>query len=828
MAATTWRASFISASEPAQEGDPAVYFRRKFQTEGDVRRAVLQVTALGIVETHLNGARLGEDVLAPGWTSYRHRLNVTTHDVTALLRNGENVLGAVVGEGWAVGRLGWENKRQHYSDRPALFLQLQLEYDDRTEIIGSDEKFSVGAGAVRGNSIYDGETFDARLEPTGWTQPGFDAAGWSAAQLFDWNLDALIEPSGPAIRRIEELAPVEILTNAAGNPIVDFGQNISGWVRLTVTGDTGRTVTLRHAELLNPAGELEVETNRTAAATDRYTLRGGGEETWEPRFTFHGFRYVEVDGWPGELTIDALRAVVVHSEMRRTGWFETSDPLINRLHENSVWSMRGNFVGVPTDCPQRDERLGWTGDINAFAPTASFLYDVRGVLGSWLEDLHVEQKEKGFVPWVVPDILPNPSSPTALWSDVAVSLPWAMYREYGDLEILRHSYDSMATFIRQVAGLLDENGLWSSGFQYGDWLDPDAPVDNPAGGKTDRHLVASAYLCKTTAEMAETAELLGKRDDGVEFRALADRVRLAFLDEYVSPNGRVVNESATAYALAITFGILSEQQRRTAGARLAALVAKAGYKISTGFAGTPLLTDALSSTGHLDEAYLLLMQKERPSFLYPVTMGATTIWERWDSVLPDGTLNSTGMTSLNHYALGAVSDWLHRVVGGLSALEPGYRRIRIAPKPGGGLTYARVAHDTVHGRAEVTWRLDGGEMRLDVLVPDGVTAVVELPLHPEGRIEEAGAGTHSWHYEVPELERPQYTMDTPLATLADDPAVWQQITDVFQTHFPGIPLDGKSPEAAAMSLAVVMQYIPGAPPTLEDDFRRALTLEEAR
>ncbi|MFC5790256.1 alpha-L-rhamnosidase [Agromyces tardus] len=824
-----WHASFISGGSPARPGDPASYFRREFAVAEGLRRATLLVTALGIVEPYLNGVRVGDEVLAPGWTSYRHRINVSSHDVTDLIAAGENAVGAIVGEGWAVGRLGWEDRRVHYADRPALFLQLELEYGDRTEVIGTGPEFRVGTGAVRANGIYDGETYDAPLEPEGWSSAGFDDSDWASAEPIEWNLEALEVGIAPPIRRIDELAPVEILTSPSGKTIVDVGQNISGWVRITLTGEAGWTITLRHAEALTPDGELEPESNRRADATDRYTLRGGAEETWEPRFTFHGFRYVEVDGWPGELSVDAVRAVVVHSEMTRTGWFETSDPLVTKLHANAVWSMRDNFVGIPTDCPQRDERMGWTGDINAFAPTATFLYDVRGVLGSWLQDLAVEQAERGYVPWVVPDILSTPSSPTALWSDVAVSLPWAMYQEYGDLDILRGSYDSMTAFIRQVEDLLDESGLWSSGFQFGDWLDPDAPADNPAGGKTDRHLVASAYLCKTTREMAETAGLLGKAEDAAHFAALADRVRRAFRREYVTESGRVVNESTTAYALAIAFGILDEDQNAKAGDRLAELVAKGGYKISTGFAGTPLVTDALSSTGHLDEAYLLLMEKECPSFLYPVTMGATTIWERWDSILPDGTLNATGMTSLNHYALGAVADWLHRIVGGLQRMEPGYRRIRIAPQPGGGLTSAHVAHDTVHGRAEVDWRIEDGEMFLDVTIPEGTSAEVVLPLHPAGVVEQAAPGSHSWRYALPEQpERPEYSMDTPLKTLADDPQVWRAITEVFQTHFPGIPLDGTAPGAAGMSLNVMLQYIPGAPPTLADEFRRALTLEGAR
>ncbi|RXZ72530.1 glycoside hydrolase family 78 protein [Agromyces albus] len=827
---TSWQASFISTGSPARAGDPAPYFRREVAVGDGLVRATLFVTALGIVEPYVNGVRVGDEMLAPGWTSYRHRLNVSSHDVTTLLQVGANAVGAIVGEGWAVGRLGWENRRNHYTDRPALLLQLELEYPDRTDVVGTDDSFRVGTGAVLANSIYDGETYDARLEPAGWTRPEFDDSGWVSAELLDWDMAALRSPVGPPIRQIEELAPVEIRTSPSGKTIVDFGQNHSGWVRITVAGEAGRTVTLSHAELLTPAGELETETNRTAEATDRYILRGGGAETWEPRFTFHGFRYVQVDGWPGELTASSITAIVVHCDMVRTGWFETSNELITKLHANTAWSMRGNFVGVPTDCPQRDERLGWTGDLNAFAPTAAFLYDVRGMLRSWLEDLAAEQHTKGYVPWVVPDVLPNPSSPTALWSDVAVSLPWALYQEYGELDILRRSYNSMAAFVRQVEGLLDETGLWSSGFQYGDWLDPDAPAGNPAGGKTDRHLVASAYLCKTTREMAQTAALLGKAEDAAHFLALADQVRAAFRAEFVTRTGRIVNESATAYALAIAFGILDEDQKRKAGARLAALVAQAGYKISTGFAGTPLVTDALSSTGHLDEAYLLLTETGCPSFLYPVTMGATTTWERWDSVLPDGTLNSSGMTSLNHYALGAVADWLHRVVGGLERTEPGYRQMRIAPRPGGGLTSAEVVHETVHGRAEVRWRIEDGEALLEVTIPTGTTATVVLPLHPDGISEDIEAGRHSWRYAVvaPGEADVEYTMDTPLRQLSADAATWRNVTEAFHKHFPGAPLDASAPEAAALSLNLLLQYIPGASAELERDFRSAIVPDGRR
>ncbi|MFK4851891.1 family 78 glycoside hydrolase catalytic domain [Microbacterium sp. ZW T6_19] len=821
---TAWTAAFITpTSTTGVTDEPASYLRREFHVREQPVRATLHVTALGLAEPHLNGAVVGDEVLVPGWTSYRHRLVVSTHTVTDQIRVGANALGAVLGEGWALGRLGWEDRRNHYAERPALWLQLELEYPDGSaDVIRTDSEFSASTGGVRENSIYDGETFDARLEPVGWDLPGFDDSEWGTTEEVDWPLESLVSPVAEPIRRIEELEPVDILTTPTGRTVVDFGQNISGWVRLRVKGTTGTTITLRHAEVMVD-GEADFETLRTAKATDSYTLRGHGVEQWEPRFTFHGFRYLQLDGWPGELTADSVRAVVVHSDMTRTGWLETSNPLLNQLHSNAVWSMRDNFVGVPTDCPQRDERLGWTGDINAFAPTAAFLYDVRGVLGSWLKDLAVEQQEKGFVPWVVPDVLSTPSSPTALWSDVAVSLPWTLYREYGDESILSDAYDSMTTFIRQVADLLDDDGLWSSGFQYGDWLDPDAPADNPAGGKTDRHLVAAAYLYRTTREMADTAQVLGRADDHAEFASLAARVRTAFLDEYVTATGRVVNESATAYALAVTFDLLSADQMAHAGDQLAKIVARAGYRISTGFAGTPLVTDALTATGHLDEAYLLLLETSAPSFLYPVTMGATTIWERWDSVRPDGSINPSGMTSLNHYALGAVVDWMHRTIGGLTATEPGYRAVRIAPQPGGELTSARLRHTTRYGDISVAWAKDGDQATVDVTIPEGTTGDVVLPWHPEQLSVPVGAGHHHWAYQIAEdANGIPLSLTSTLREVADDAKAWRAFTDVFARHYPGIPLDAKAPEAAALPIGTLLDYVPGASTKFRSEIEASL------
>jgi alpha-L-rhamnosidase len=565
----------------------------------------------------------------------------------------------------------------------------------------------------------------------------------------DRDLATLVAPTGPPVRRIELVAPLAITASPSGRTIVDFGQNLVGRLRVTVRGEAGQTVTLRHAEILED-GELSTRPLRTARATDRYTLRGAGSETWEPRFTFHGFRYAEVDGWPGELQPEDLRAVVLHSDMERIGWFECSDPLLNRLHENVIWGMRGNFLSIPTDCPQRDERLGWTGDIQVFAPAASFLFDVDGFLTSWLADLAAEQSPSGIVPIYVPYAdfpgLPPLTGPMAAWGDAAVIVPWVLYQLYGDGGILAAQYESMKAWVDCLAETAGERHLLERGFQFGDWLDPTAPPDNPAAARTDPYLVTNAYFAHSADLLSQTSRVLGRTEDETHYRSLAQKMREAFNHEYVTPAARLMSDAPTAYALALQFSLLpGEEQRRRAGERLAALVEQNGYRISTGFVGTPLICDALCAAGRAHIAYRLLMQRECPSWLYQVSMGATTVWERWDSLLPDGSVNPGEMTSFNHYALGAVADWLHRSVAGLAPGAPGYRRLDIRPLPGGGLTFARARHRTPYGMAEAGWRLEAERIEVDVLVPPNATARVTLPGSEEQAVE-VSAGRHRWSY----------------------------------------------------------------------------------
>ncbi|SDS60723.1 alpha-L-rhamnosidase [Actinoplanes derwentensis] len=719
---------------PVTELGSAPVFRTEFPVDSPVSRATLRISSLGVHEARINGTPVGDDVLSPGWTSYEHRLRYVTHDVTGLL-SSQNVLTVLVGNGWYRGRLGFMGGRAFYGDRLGVIAELSILYTDGTrQLIVTDETWTADNSDVIADDLYHGQTIDARLrtEQRTWRLAVRELA-------FDKSL--LTPYIGPVVTRQEVVAPVRVWESPTGRTLIDFGQNLVGWLRFTVTGPAGSEIRIRHAEVIEN-GELGTRPLRDAQATDRFIL-SGGSDFFEPTLTFHGFRYAEVTGWPSGVPL-SLEAVVVHSDLRRTGTFECSDELLNQLHRNVVWSTRGNFLDLPTDCPQRNERLGWTGDLAVFAPTAAYLFDTSGFLADWLADLAAEQlAADGLVPFVIPDVLkyqgsppdfPDPDS-TAFWSDAAVWVPWTLWQAYGDRTILESQYPSMTAHVRRVRTLLSPSGVWDASFQFGDWLDPDAPADNPAKAKADPGVVATAAYHRSLTLVAETAALLGHDDDEAEFTALAARTREAFNTQYVTADGMIHSDCTTAYTLAIAFDLLDPALQTLAGQRLSALVADSGYRVSTGFAGTPYITDALTRTGHLDDAYRLLTEQGCPSWLYPVTMGATTVWERWDSMLPDGTINPGEMTSFNHYALGAVADWMHRTIGGISALEPGYSRVRIAPRPGGGLTWARAGLDTRHGRIEVSWQLTAdGAVTADVTLPEGVTGVLSLPGQPDAEL----------------------------------------------------------------------------------------------
>lgn len=748
LAAEDWHANFISPTweEDTSQSNPAPYLRCGFTLRDGIQSARLYITAQGVYEAQINGQAVSSDVFAPGWTVYDRRLRYQTYDVTALLTAGKNAIGAIIGDGWYRGRYGLVWQRNIYGDKLALLAQLEVQYDDGTsERIVTDSDWKAATGAIVCSSIYDGERYDARLEPVGWSQADFDDSEWQVVRLLDPDLTTLEAPLGPPVRRIETRAPIAITQSPSGKTLVDFGQNLVGRCVITVRGAAGQTVTLRHAEVLEN-GELGTRPLRSADATDHYTLCGDGVEQYEPHFTFHGFRYVEVENWPGELAADAIRAVVIHSNLERTGWFGCSNPLLNQLHQNVVWSMRGNFFDIPTDCPQRDERLGWTGDLEVFVPTATFLYDVSGFLQSWLRDLAVEQnKLGGSVPHVVPNILRK--SGAAAWGDAATIVPWVLYERYGDRHILVDQFDSMCAWVDFIADKAGDSFFGEPGSQLGDWLDPTAPPDKPFLARTDKAIVATAYFVHSAEITAKTAKLLGHSDKHAHYTMLAAHAKAAFVNAYITPNGRMVCDAETAYALAIMFELVdSAEQRQSAGDRLAELVREGGYTIRTGFVGTPLICDALCDTGHHAVAYRLLLQEACPSWLYPVTMGATTIWERWDSMLPDGSINPSDMTSFNHYALGAVADWMQRVIGGMNSAEIGYKKIRFAPHPGGKITHCHTYLRTPYGMAECRWEISNNTLDLSVTVPPNAIGEVVLPGQAGDPI---AIGSGHWSWSVP-------------------------------------------------------------------------------
>ncbi|GAB3456608.1 family 78 glycoside hydrolase catalytic domain [Actinophytocola sediminis] len=755
-----WTATMIG-----QDTTHAPLLTGRLTVPGEIRAARLYATAHGVYVPSVNGERAGDHVLAPGWTSYHHRLRYQTYDVTDLVRPGDNVVEVLVGNGWYRGKLGWQGKRATYGDRLGLLAQLEVTTTDgATHVLATDHTWTARESGVIADDLYDGQRTDLAHKSTVDTP----------VVVLDTDLTRLVAPDGPPVRVTGTVPAVEVSTSPSGATVVDFGQNLVGWVRLTTSGGTeGDEVTVRHAEVLDD-GELNVRPLRSAEATDSYLL-AGGEEVLEPSLTFHGFRYAEVTGLPGLRARD-VTAVVVGSDLERTGWFECSQPLLNRFHDNVVWSARGNFLDVPTDCPQRDERFGWTGDVQIFAPTAAFLFDSAGFLTSWLADLAAEQRADGSVPWIVPDVFPWHTPGAAAWGDAAVLVPWVLHERTGDLGLLARQLPSMRAWVDHAAGLAGADRVWAGGFQFGDWLDPAAPANEPFAARTDPDVVATACLARSARAVADAAALLGEDDLAEHYARLADEVRAAFASEFVTEGGRVLGDTPTAYALALAWSLLpTEHQRLRAGDRLADLVRGAGFRTATGFVGTPLIMDALTVAGKVDVAYRLLLQTGCPSWLYPVTMGATTVWERWDSLLPDGSVNPGEMTSFNHYALGAVADWLHRSVAGLAPAAPGYRELLVRPLPGTGLTHASASHRTPYGPASVAWHRADGRFTLRVGVPVGATATVHLPGRPDPVL--VAHGEHEWQVPDPLAEHPAELDDLAVRDLLDHEPTWSRVVE---------------------------------------------------
>jgi alpha-L-rhamnosidase len=704
---------------------PVPLLRREFDLPAEPVSARLYVTSLGVHHTAVNGRPVSDDLLEPGWTSYPDRLLYATYDVTALLHPGMNALSAAIGDGWYRGHLTWHKTRNVYGDTTALLAQLEVALADGTTVtIATDGQWRGSYGGLLAADLYDGCRRDLRKEPHGWRLPGFDDHGWEQAALLPLPAE-LAQRAHPPVRVVQRIQPGQ-RTLSDGTIAVDAGENITGWLRLRASGPPGGTVTVRHAEVLDGEGRLLTSILRDARATDQYTLAGGTAEL-KPEFTFHGFRYAEIDASPG-VTIQAVEVVVVSSDLRRIGEFHCSDDRVNTLYTNIVRSQRGNFLAVPTDCPQRDERLGWTGDIMAFAPTACATFDGRAFLDSWLTDLAIEQRPDGAVPLVIPDVplgevleseLPFAGT-AAGWGDAATVVPTALYDAYGGRSLLGRHYPAMRAWVEFTAGRLDEDGTWTGNAQLGDWLDPAAPAEDPTRATTDPAFVATAFVAHSARLLADAARELGHTDDADRYTALHRRTANAAWRKW----GDHARTTQTGCALALQFGIAPSAERAAVGDALAALVRARAGRIATGFLGTPFVLPALTATGHTTEAYQLLLNTECPGWLYQVERGATTMWERWDAIRPDGTIdteNAGTMLSFNHYAYGAVAAWLYQSVAGLRPTSPGYRTIEIAPRPGGTLTSAEASITTPYGTASVSWSLSDSTLVVNAVLPPGTT-----------------------------------------------------------------------------------------------------------
>lgn len=747
-----WKAGWIGRKTEANVVmQPSPHVRKSFGIAGKVKRATAYATALGLYELRVNGEKVG-DLFAPGFTDYDKRVQVQTYDVTPLVREGENAVGAVLGDGWYCGTVGFLGSKV-YGERPFFLLQLHIELEDGTkQIVKTDSTWRTARGPILYSDMIKGEAYDARLELAGWDRPGFDDSGWEQPDVrpgYNGLLTASIEPP---VRITETRRPISVRRTDAGTFIYDMGQNMVGWTEVKVRGARGAKITLSHAEMLNPDGSLYLDNLRVAVQQDHYILKGEGEERYEPRFTFHGFRYVELIGYPGEADLDTIVGKVVHSDTPRTGRLETNDAMVNRLYSNIIWGQRGNFLSVPTDCPQRDERLGWTGDAQIFARTASYNMDVSRFFTKFMWDMIDAQQPSGAFTDVAPDAgwirhkmwntrLNWFAPDNAGWGDAGVVIPWTLYLMYGDTRILETHYGAMVRWVEYLKANSDEL-VRPSYANYGDWLSIDADTPN--------EVLATAYFAYSAKLLSRIAGVLGEKRDEAHYDGLFRDIAAAFRRAFVDAEGRIHGATQTVYVLALQFGLLEGEQRDAAIRHLVDDIRGRGDRLSTGFLGVGYLLPALTDSGRLDVAYALLTQEAFPSWMYSIKHGATTIWERWDGWTEHNGFQTPSMNSFNHYSLGSVGEWMFRYMAGIETDpdRPGFRHAIVRPQPGGRLTEVKAEYESLHGVVSTDWKLSpDGAFRLAVRVPAGATATVVVPgsgARVDGEPADAAASPTGW------------------------------------------------------------------------------------
>ena len=743
-----WKAKWIGKRvKKSKDSLPSPYLRKSFNIKSGVKQARIYVTARGLFELHLNGGRVGEDFLTPGWTEYKKRIQYLVYDVTEQVAEGNNVIGAVLGDGWYAGFLGWGKNHHTYGYQLSLLLQLEVEYfDGKREIICTDPSWKTSYGPILKSDIYNGETYDARKELKKWNTILGKDTSWKKVSVFPEPQVILNAKCNAPIRKQESLPALVQTEPVKGTHIFDLGQNMVGWAKIRFNAKAGATVKIRYGEMLNDDGTLYTANLRSAEATDRYICKGGGEEYFEPHFTFHGFRYVELSGVSKKPVKKDVTGIVLHSELPATGKFECSDKMINRLQKNIIWGQKGNFLDVPTDCPQRDERMGWTGDAQVFIRTASFNRDVAAFFTKWCVDLEDGQNKNGAYPHVAPDVIKRWGS--AAWGDAGVVCPWTIYKCYGDTRILERQYDSMKRWIEwlnstSVGYVIEPSEC------FGDWLGLDFYEGRITKDLTQKTLIATAYFCYSTTLFAGIAKILGRDADAKKYARLASKVKAAFNREFVSGNGRITSETQTAYLLALGFDLLPENKQEYALDHLVQEIKKRDWHLATGFVGTPLLNPVLSKFGRTDVAYKLLLQKTYPSWLYSILQGATTMWERWNSYTKDNGFGNVSMNSFNHYAYGAIGEWMYNTVAGieLDSSMPGYKHIIIRPQPDTNskrsINWVKCELVTRYGKVVSNWKIKNGRFYSEIRIPANTTATVILPGQKK---REVAAGT--WKFVV--------------------------------------------------------------------------------
>ena len=789
-------AKMITSDFPEEETACPV-FSKTFSLNKNISKARLYATAQGVYEVNLNGGRVGDYRMAPGWTSYHNRLQYQIYDVTEKLKK-ENTIEITVGNGWYKGILGFYCQSDIYGNKVGAFAELRVEYEDGSSevIAATDESWSVKTGEIRYSEIYMGETIDTDSPET--------TSG--KAVIKEFNKTVLTAQENEPVRITERISGKEIIVTPKGEKLVDFGQIVTGVVELCVKGEKGQKIVIRHAEVLDNEGNFYPETLRQAKSVDTF-ICNGEEQIFCPHFTFHGFRYICVEGMD-EFTPDMFTACVMHSDMEKTGDFNCSNTKVNQLQKNITWSQRDNFLDIPTDCPQRDERLGWTGDAQVFAQTAAFNRNTALFYAKWMRDMSAESSLEKGVPHVVPDILSSYSS--SAWSDAAVIIPWTVYQVYSDKRILEENWKCMHEWVDYIKNQCGENGLWQTGFQYGDWLALDKEESADRTGATDKYMIANAYYLYVTEIVRKAAEILGLDEDAAKYEKLYNETLEAFREEYYTSTGRIVSETQTGAILSLYFNLAREKDRERILNTLITNIENHKNHLSTGFVGTPYICHALSENGAHEMAATIFMKEDYPSWLYAVNMGATTIWERWNSIKPDGTFDESGMNSLNHYAYGSIGDWMYRKVAGLSFLEPGYKKFRIKPMFVKGIEECEAEFDSVYGKIAAKTSCKNGKIRVHIEVPANTSAIIALPEKSE-RLE-VGSGIYDYEYETKtSLVVERYSMDSTLGEILEQPTA----VEMFNQMAPGMLDNPMIQFACGMTLSELLGAAPEARPLYE-------------